>query len=118
MIWPQQITGTVKPYMCMELSARLQGMRSLPSMERQRLLLQELKEPQSHLLWHGRRRTSISAMFSNYIASLEEEPSKDNELPPITKQILEMGAELPQVQSDWDYRDELSDSLSEKYGIK
>ena len=38
-----------------------------------------------------RRRTSISAMFSNYIASLEEEPSKDNELPPITKQILEMG---------------------------
>ena len=59
-----------------------------------------------------RRRTSISAMFSNYIASLEEEPSKDNELPPITKQIL------PQVQSDCDYRDELSDSLSEKYGIK
>ena len=65
-----------------------------------------------------RRRTSISAMFSNYIASLEEEPSKDNELPPITKQILEMGAELPQVPSDWDYRDELSDSLSEKYGVK
>ena len=61
-----------------------------------------------------RRRTSISAMFSNYIASLEEEPSSDNELPPITKQILEMG----QVPSDWDYRDELSDSLSEKYGVK
>lgn len=65
-----------------------------------------------------RRQTSISAMFSNYIASLEEEPSKDNELPPITKQILKMGAELPQVPSDWDYRDELSDSLSEKYGVK
>ncbi len=64
------------------------------------------------------RRTSISAMFSNYIASLEEVPANNDELPPITKQILEMGTQLPQVPADWDYRDELSDSLSEKYGVK
>ncbi len=64
------------------------------------------------------RRTSVSAMFSNFIASLEEESPEIQELPPITRRILEMGAKLPQVPSDWDYRDELSDTLSEKYGVK
>lgn len=64
------------------------------------------------------RRISISAMFANYIASLDEGPSVDSELPPITKRILEMGAKLPQVPADWDYRDELSEVLSEKYDVK
>jgi len=64
------------------------------------------------------RRTSVSAMFSNFIASLEEESPEIQELPPITRRILEMGAKLPQVPSNWDYRDELSDTLSEKYGVK
>ncbi len=53
------------------------------------------------------RRTSISAMFSHYIASLEDASSETPELPPITKRVLEMGAKLPTVPADWDYRSEL-----------
>lgn len=64
------------------------------------------------------RRTSVSAMFSNFIASLDEDTTPIQDLPPITKQVLEMGAKLPQVPADWDYRDELSDALAEKYGVK
>jgi len=64
------------------------------------------------------RRTSVSAMFSNYIASLEEDTAEIQELPPITRRVMEMGAKLPPVPSDWDYRDELSDALAEKYGVK
>lgn len=64
------------------------------------------------------RRTSVSAMFSNYIASLEEDTAEIQELPPITRRVLEMGAKLPPVPPDWDYRDELSDALAEKYGVK
>ena len=64
------------------------------------------------------RRTSVSAMFSNYIASLEEDAAEIQELPPITRRVLEMGAKLPPVPPDWDYRDELSDVLAEKYGVK
>ena len=64
------------------------------------------------------RRTSVSAMFSHFIATLDEEEPEMRELPPITKRILEMGAKIPQVPADWDYRDDLSDALSEKYGVK
>ena len=64
------------------------------------------------------RRTSVSALFSNFIASLEEEVPAVQDLPPITRQVLEMGAKLPQVPADWDYREELSETLAEKYGVK
>ena len=67
-----------------------------------------------------RRKTSVSAMFSNFIASLEEEsPSVSvQEIPPITKRILEMGAKLPKIPAEWDYRDELSDIIAKRHGIK
>ena len=61
------------------------------------------------------RRTSVSAMFSNYVASLEEDVPPPRVLPPITAKILEMGAKLPPVPADWDYRDELSDALAERH---
>ena len=64
------------------------------------------------------RRTSVSAMFSNFISSLEEEIPDGDELPPITKRVLELGAKIRQLPKDWDYRDELSDIYSEKYGVK
>lgn len=64
------------------------------------------------------RRTSVSAMFSHFIATLEEDAPETRELPPITKRILETGAKIPQVPADWDYRDDLSEALSEKYGVK
>ena len=61
------------------------------------------------------RRTSVSTMFSNYVASLEEDAPAPRELPPITARVLEMGAKLPPVPADWDYRDELSDALAERH---
>ena len=64
------------------------------------------------------RRISVSAMFSNYIASLEDETPNLQEMPPITRRVLEMGAKIPQVPAEWDYRDELSDIIAEKYGVK
>ena len=64
------------------------------------------------------RRTSVSALFSNYISSLEEEIPEEDDYPPLTKRVLELGAKIPQVPKNWDYRDELSDTLSQKYGVK
>ena len=64
------------------------------------------------------RRTSVSAMFSNYIASLEDASPETLELPPVTRRVLEMGAKLPTVPADWDFRSELSNVLAEKYGEK
>ena len=65
-----------------------------------------------------RRHTSVSAMFSNFIILLEDESSFEQEMPPITRRVLEMGAKLPQVPADWNYKDELADILSERYGVK
>jgi hypothetical protein len=42
-----------------------------------------------------RRNTSISAMFSNFIILLEDETSLEQEMPPITRRVLEMGLKLP-----------------------
>lgn len=65
-----------------------------------------------------RRRTSVSAMFAHFIASLDEGSSEVREMPPVTRRVLEMGAKLPPVPADWDYREALSDTLAEKYGVK
>ena len=64
------------------------------------------------------RHISISTMFSNFIVLLEEETPLDQEMPPITRKVLEMSAKLPQVPAYWNYKDELSDILSERYGVK
>ena len=44
-----------------------------------------------------RRNTSISAMFSNFIILLEDESSFEQEMPPVTRRVLEMGAKLPKA---------------------
>ena len=64
------------------------------------------------------RRTSVSAMFSNYIATLDENGKAPQELPPMTKRALELANRTPSLPDDWDYRDELADIMSEKYGVK
>ena len=65
------------------------------------------------------RHTTISAMFANFISSIEEDTvssEASSELAPITKQVLEMGKRFSDIPANWDYRDELSDILSNKYG--
>ena len=64
------------------------------------------------------RRTSVSAMFSNYVASLQEEAPAPSELPPITARVLEMGAKIPPVPASWDYRDELSEELARRHDVR
>ena len=64
------------------------------------------------------RHISISTMFSNFIILLAEESPLEQEIPPITRKVLEMSAKLPQLPADWNYKDELSDILSERYGVK
>lgn len=67
------------------------------------------------------RKTSISAMVSHYIASIQEEPANDtaeDALPPITRRVMELTKNIPPVPADWDYRDELSDAISERFGVK
>ena len=64
------------------------------------------------------RHISISTMFSNFIILLEEALPLEQEMPPITRKVLEMSAKLPQVPAYWNYKDELSDILSERYGVK
>lgn len=66
------------------------------------------------------RRTSISALFSNYIAAQDtlREGIHVDSLPPLTKRALELAKDIPPVPADWDYREELTDALMEKYDIK
>ena len=63
-------------------------------------------------------KTSISAIISNYIKTLPDSISPVQEIPPITKKILEMGAKLPSVPQDWNYRDKLIDAMQERYDVK
>jgi hypothetical protein len=63
-------------------------------------------------------KTSISAIISNYIKTLPDSVSPVQEIPPITKKILEMGAKLPSVPKDWNYRDELIAAMQERYDVK
>ena len=66
------------------------------------------------------RKTSISAMVSHYISSLREDgPELDEDaLPPITRRVMELTKNIPPVPADWDYRDELSDAIAERYDVK
>ena len=66
------------------------------------------------------RRTSISAMVAHYIASIQEDAadSADDALPPITRRVLEIAKKAPPVPADWDYRDELSGIIAERFGVK
>ena len=66
------------------------------------------------------RKTSISALFSNYIAMQDtsQEEIRLESLPPLTKRALELAKDMPPVPADWDYREELTDALMEKYHIK
>ena len=43
------------------------------------------------------RHISISTMFSNFIILLEDEASFEQEMPPVTRRVLEMGAKLPKA---------------------
>lgn len=66
------------------------------------------------------RRTSISALFSNYIAAqdVSHESCSTGSLLPLTKRALEIAKDIPPVPADWDYREELTDAMMEKYDIK
>jgi len=66
------------------------------------------------------RKTSISALFSNYIA-MQNTPWEEScmeDLPPLTRRALEFAKDMPPIPADWDYREELTDALMEKYDIK
>jgi len=66
------------------------------------------------------RKTSISALFSNYIAMQDtswEEPPMEA-LPPLTRRALELTKDRPPLSAAWDCREELADAMMEKYDIK
>ena len=66
------------------------------------------------------RKTSISALFSNYIA-MQDTPCEEScmeDFPPLTRRALELAKDMPPLPADWDYREELTDALMEKYDIK
>ena len=67
-----------------------------------------------------RRGISISALVSDYLASLREDGAELDEdaLPPLTRRVLEIGKKAKQLPDDWDYRNELTAALEESCGIK
>lgn len=65
-----------------------------------------------------RKKTNISAMFSQYIAAMEENTHKRSVLPPMTKRAVELAPRASQLPEDWNYREELADILDEKHGVK
>ena len=66
---------------------------------------------------HG---TSVSALVSDYLASLREDGAElyEDALPPLTRRVLEIGKKAKQLPNDWDYRDELTAALEESYELK
>ena len=64
------------------------------------------------------RKTSISAMVAHYIASIHEDAPGEEVSAPLTRHVLELGQKAEPVPADWDYRDELSDAIAERYDIK
>ena len=65
-----------------------------------------------------RRKTSISAMVAHYIASIQEDEAREETVAPLTQRVLAIGRKAKPLPDDWDYRDELSDAISERYGVK
>ena len=64
------------------------------------------------------RKTSISAMVAHYIASIQEDEVHDEPVAPLTHRVLEIGKKAKPLPDDWDYRNELSDAISERFGAK
>ena len=64
------------------------------------------------------RKTSISAMVSHYLASIHEDEADGAPAAPLTQHVLDLGRKAKPVPADWDYRDELSDAIAERYGVK
>ena len=59
--------------------------------------------------------TSITQMFSSFILSRSRRKKKRTEIPagPLTQSLTG----LVKVPADWDYKKEMEDILSEKYGL-
>jgi hypothetical protein len=66
-----------------------------------------------------RRGTSVSALVSDYLASLREDGAELDEdaLPPLTRRFLELAKNIPPVPVDWDYRDELTEEREKRFGL-
>ena len=60
--------------------------------------------------------TSITQMFSSFILSRNKQKNKRKEIPagPLTESLTGI-VKLPE---DWDYKKEMEDIFSEKYGLK
>lgn len=64
------------------------------------------------------RKVSISKLFVSMVCMLDEAESRQDELPPVTRQLkglLKLNAPLP---ADWDYRDLLNERMMERFGGK
>ena len=60
--------------------------------------------------------TSITQMFSSFILSRNRQKNKQTEIPagPLTESLIG----IVKVPEDWDYKKEMEDIFSEKYGLK
>ena len=60
--------------------------------------------------------TSITQMFSSFILSRNRQKNKHKEIPagPLTESLIG----IVKVPEDWDYKKEMEDIFSEKYGLK
>ena len=64
------------------------------------------------------RNVSISKLFVSMVCTLDEAESRQEELPPMTRQLkglLKPSAPLP---ADWDYRELLGERMMERFGAK
>ena len=60
--------------------------------------------------------TSITQMFSSFILSRSKRKENEAEFPagPLTQSLIG----IVKVPADWDYKKEMEDIFSEKYGVK
>jgi hypothetical protein len=60
------------------------------------------------------RKTSVSAIMSQFVNSVTSKDSPEERLSPIVREITGIG----KIPPDKDYKELLTDALMEKYGIK
>lgn len=68
--------------------------------------------------YHSRQRNvSISKLFVSMICFLDDEESRKDETPPITRQLGGLLKPQKPLPKNWDYRAVLEEGLMERFGV-
>jgi len=62
------------------------------------------------------RKVSISKLFVSMVCMLDDAESRQQELPPMTRQLRGLLKPDVSIPADWNYRDMLGERMMERFG--